>query len=161
MLRRLRTTLVDLAAGLRLRSAPEARLERAIAQAQDQHRQLQEQAAELHDERQSAEARVRIIAELRRDLAAKTDAARAGAVRAGEAGDARRASELTAEEASFALQLAAVEREVAQLESEATRVAQASDEATAAIVQQAAVLHEHLDSGHRLLQDEAPPEATP
>lgn len=156
--RRLRASLGDRTAGLRRRADPEVRLERAIQVAHDQHRQLQDQAAELHDERQEVEDRLRAVTEEQRDLAAKTQAAARGAKEATTAGNALKASELTAAAASFASRLAAVEREQASLQESVDRVASASDEATATAVQRAWGLQEQLAEGHRLLEDPAPPE---
>jgi phage shock protein A len=153
--RRLRANLGDRTSGLRHRAAPEVRLERAIQGAHDQHRQLQDQAAELYDERQEVETRLRAATAEREDLAAKTEAATRGAEEATAAGRAVQASELTAAAASFASRLAAVERELTRLQDAVDRVALASDEATASAVQQAWVLQEQLAEGHRRLEGTA------
>jgi phage shock protein A len=151
--RRLRTSLGQRTAGLRRRADPEVRLERAIQVAHGQHRQLQDQAAELHDARQEVEHRLRAVTDEQRDLAAKTQTASHGAEEALEAGNPLKASELTAAAASFGSRLAAVERELASLQASVDRVATASDEATASAVQQAWVLQEQLAEGHRLLEE--------
>ena len=148
--RRLRTKLDD---GLRRRTAPEVRLERAIHGAQDEQRLLQEQAADLHDERQEVEARLKAVADAQRDLEDKTAEARRRAEEAAAAGNGLKVSEHTAAAASFASRLAAVERELAELEATVDKVAEASDEATATAVQRAWVLQEQLAEGHRLLEE--------
>jgi hypothetical protein len=135
---------------LRAWSRPEGRLERAIAAAELQHRQLQEQAAGLHEERRSVEVRRTEVAALLHDLAAETEAAGRAAAAAAAAGDEVRASEQRAAEASFALQLAAAQRELEELDAEAARAVQASEDAAAAIDEQAAVLEGHLDAERRL-----------
>jgi phage shock protein A len=156
--RRLRASFGKRTAGLRRRADPEVRLERAIQVAHDQHRQLQDQAAELHDERQEVEHRLRAVTAEQVDLAAKTEAAARGAEQATAAGNTVKASELAAAAASFALRLAAAERELDSLQASVDRVAHASDEATASAVQKAWVLQEQLAEGHRLLEDPAEPE---
>jgi hypothetical protein len=134
---------------LREWSRPEARLERAIAAAEQQHRQLQEQAADRHEERRSLEVRRTEVASLLHDLAALTEGARQSAAAADARGDEVRASEQRAAESSFALRLAAVERELQELDAEATRAAQASEDAAAAIEEQVAVLEERLEAERR------------
>ena len=151
--RQFRTTLGERTAGLRRRTDPEVRLERAILEAKDENRQLQEQAAELHDERQEVETRLKAITGEQRDLAAKTEDARRRAAEAEAAGNPVKVSEHTAAAASFEGRLAAVERELAELTATVDKVAQASDEATATAVQRAWVLQEQLAEGHRLLEE--------
>jgi hypothetical protein len=133
---------------------PTDRLERAVAAAEVQQRLLQEQAVDAHVERHAAAARLEEVGALRHDLATKTEAAQRAAAAAAGTGDDVRASEQQAAAASFGLRLAAVERELAALEAGATKAAQASDDATAAIVERALVLHEHVDAGHRLVDED-------
>ena len=151
--RRFRTSLGERTAGLRRRTDPEVRLERAILGAQDEHRQLQEQAAELHDERQEVETRLTAVTDEQQDLAAKTAEAWRRAAEAEAAGNPTKVSEHTAAAVSFAGRLAAVERELAELAATVDKIAQASDEATATAVQRAWVLQEQLAEGHRLLEE--------
>lgn len=130
---------------------PKVQLEQAITEAQDQHRRLKEQAANVIAGQKQTELRLnRAMGELEKVNASAQQAVRMVA-EAEAAGDAAKAAEyLTAAEA-FANRLIAIEKEVEDLKATHLGGAQAADQAKAAVRQNAAVLQKRLSERQKLL----------
>jgi phage shock protein A len=130
---------------------PKVQLEQAIMEAQDQHRRLKEQAANVIAGQKQTELRLnRAMGELEKVNASAQQAVRMVA-EAEKAGDSAKAAEyLTAAEA-FANRLIAVEKEVEDLKATHLGSAQAADQAKAAVRQNSAVLQKRLSERQKLL----------
>jgi phage shock protein A len=155
MLRALRRFWKYLGAKLNLtfseRADPKVQLEQAITEAQDQHRRLKEQAAMVIANQKQTEMRLdRSMDELEK-VSANARQAVLMADEAGKAGDANKVAEYTSAAESFANRLIALESEVAGLKELAMQSAQASDQAKAAVQQNATQLQKKLSERQKLL----------
>ncbi|HEX2698669.1 MAG TPA: PspA/IM30 family protein [Acidimicrobiales bacterium] len=130
---------------------PKVQLEQAITEAQDQHRRLTEQAANVIANQKQAELRLnRAMGELEKTNAS----ARQAVLMADEAtkrGDPAKAAEYTRAAEAFAGRLIAVEKEVESLKAMSLQTAQASDQAKAAVAQNSAALQKKLSERQKLL----------
>ncbi len=130
---------------------PKVQLEQAIAESQDQHRRLKEQAANVIANQKQTELRLnRTMDELER----VNRSARQAVVMAAEAekaGDTKKLSEYTAAAESFANRLIALEADVESLKSLHLQAAQAADQAKAAVTQNASALQKRLSERQKLL----------
>jgi phage shock protein A len=130
---------------------PKVQLEQAIGDAQDQHRRLKEQAANVIANQKQTEMRLnRAMDELEKQNAS----ARQAVLMADEAtkrGDAAKAAEYTKAAEAFAGRLVAVEKEVESLKSLSLQSTQAADQAKAAVQQNASVLQKKLNERQKLL----------
>jgi len=130
---------------------PKIQLEQAITEAQDQHRRLKEQAANVIANQKTTEMQLNAKLE---DLTKVNTNARQAILMADEAtkkGDAARATEMTAAAESFANRLIALEAEVESLKALSLQSAQASDQAKAAVAQNSAMLQKKLSEKQKLL----------
>ena len=155
MLRALRRFWKYLGAKLNLsfseRADPKVQLEQAITEAQDQHRRLKEQAAMVIANQKQTEMRLdRSMDELEK-VSANARQAVLMADEAGKVGDANKVAEYTSAAESFANRLIALESEVAGLKELAMQSAQASDQAKAAVQQNATQLQKKLSERQKLL----------
>src|SRR3954465_6143843 len=110
------------------RADPKGQLEQAIMEAQEQHRRLREQAANVIANQKQTEMRLNRAME---ELEKVNRSARQAAVMADEAaksGDDKRAAELTNAAESFANRLVTVEKEVESLKTLHLQASQASDQ---------------------------------
>src|SRR4051812_6539052 len=117
------------------RADPKVQLEQAIMEAQEQHRRLREQAANVIANQKQTEMRLNRALE---DLEKVNTNARQAVLMADEAtkgGDATKATDYTRAAESFANRLIQLESEVESLKSLALQAAQASDQAKAAVQQ--------------------------
>ncbi len=133
------------------RADPKIQLEQAIGEAQQQHRQLTEQAANVIANQKQAEMRLNRSME---ELGKINNSARQAVLMADEAtkkGDATRAAELTQAAQAFANRLVATEREVDSLKTLSLQSAQAADQAKQAVVQNSAALQTKLTERQKLL----------
>ena len=130
---------------------PKIQLEQAITEAQDQHRRLREQAANVIANQKQTEMRLdRALGELEK-VSANAKQAVLMADEAMKKGDTAKVEELTAAAESFATRLIAIEKEVEDLKSLALQSSQASDQAKAAVQQNATALQRKLAERNKLL----------
>lgn len=130
---------------------PKVQLEQAIQEAQDQHRRLKEQAANVIANQKQTEMRLnRAMDELQK----QNSSARQAVMMADEAskrGDAAKATEYNKAAEAFAGRLVAVEKEVESLKQLSLQSTQAADQAKAAVQQNSSVLQKKLNERQKLL----------
>ena len=133
------------------RADPKIQLEQAIGEAQQQHRRLTEQAANVIANQKQTEMRLNRSME---ELGKVNNSARQAVLMADDAtrkGDAARAAELTQAAQAFANRLVATEREVDSLKTLHLQSAQAAEQAKQAVVQNSAALQTKLTERQKLL----------
>ncbi len=130
---------------------PKVQLEQAIIEAQDQHRRLKEQAANVIANQKQTEMRLNRSMEELEGLNAKARQAVLMADDATKAGDAKKATELTNAAQSFANRLITTEKEVESLKQLHLQASQASDQAKGAVSQNSVVLQKRLTERQKLL----------
>lgn len=130
---------------------PKVQLEQAIAEAQEQHRRLKEQAANVIANQKQAEMRLNRVMEEFERLNANARQAVLMAEEARRTGDEQKAAEYTRAAESFANRLVAVEREVEDTKALVLGATQASEQAKAAVQQNAAALQKKLAERQKLL----------
>ncbi|MEI2698298.1 MAG: PspA/IM30 family protein [Microthrixaceae bacterium] len=130
---------------------PKVQLEQAIAEAQDQHRRLKEQAANVIANQKQTEMRLSAALDELEKLNRNAQQAVLMADEAATAGDTARAAEMTSAAEAFANQLIAKEAEVENLKTMSLQSTQASDQAKAAVSQNARVLQQKLAEKQQLL----------
>jgi phage shock protein A len=130
---------------------PKVQLEQAIMEAQDQHRRLKEQAANVIANQKQTEMRLNRAMEELEGLNAKARQAVLMADDATKAGDTKKATELTNAAQSFANRLITTEKEVESLKQLHLQASQASDQAKAAVNQNSIVLQKKLTERQKLL----------
>src|SRR4051794_32708764 len=130
---------------------PKVQLEQAIQEAQEQHRRLTEQAANVIANQKQTEMRLgRALEELEKVNAS----ARQAVLMADEAtkkGDAAKATEYTQAAEAFANRLISAEKEVDGLKTLSLQTTQASDQAKAAVTQNSSALQKKLAERQKLL----------
>ena len=130
---------------------PKVQLEQAITEAQEQHRQLVEQAANVIANQKQTEMRLNRSME---ELEKLNGLARQAVMMADEStkrGDTQKAVEYTQSAEAFANRLIAVESEVQSLKQFHLQAVQASDQAKAAVQQNSATLQRKLSERQKLL----------
>ena len=130
---------------------PKIQLEQAIQEAQDQHRRLKEQAANVIANQKQTEMRLNRTLE---ELEKVNGNARQAVMMADDAakkGDQEKAAEYTRAAESIANRLIALESEVENLKALSLQSAQASDQAKAAVAQNSAQLQKKLAERQKLL----------
>lgn len=133
------------------RADPKVQLEQALIEAQDQHRKLREQAANVIANQKSTELRLnRALEDLERFNGNARQAIRM-ADDATKAGDSAKATQYTQAAEAFANKMIALEHEVDGLKTLHLQATQASDQAKAAVEQNSAVLQKKLSERHKLL----------
>ncbi len=130
---------------------PKVQLEQAIIEAQDQHRRLKEQAANVIANQKQTEMRLNRAMEELESVSAKARQAVLMADDAQRKGDAARATELTRAAESFANRLIGLEKEIESLKTLHLQASQASDNAKAAVQQNGMVLQKKLAERQKLL----------
>ena len=130
---------------------PKVQLEQAIIEAQEQHRRLKEQAANVIANQKQTEMRLnRAMSELEKVNAS----ARQAVLMADDAtkrGDTAKAAEFTRAAEAFANRLISIEKEVESLKALSLQAAQASDQAKTAVQQNSSALQKRLAERQRLL----------
>src|SRR5205823_3653998 len=119
---------------------PKVQLEQAILEAQEQHRRLMEQAANVIANQKQAEMRLNRAME---ELGKNNSSARQALMMADDAtkrGDAPKAAQFNQAAEAFANRLISTEKEVDSLKTLALQSAQAADQAKAAVQQNSAAL---------------------
>jgi phage shock protein A len=130
---------------------PKVQLEQAITEAQDQHRRLKEQAANVIANQKQAEMRLnRSMGEFEK-LNGNARQAVLMAEEATKKGDSAKATEYTNAAEAFANRLIAVEREIEDLKTLTLQASQASEQAKAAVKQNANALQKKLAERQKLM----------
>jgi phage shock protein A len=130
---------------------PKVQLEQAIAEAQDQHRRLRQQAANVIANQKQTEMRLnRALEELEKVNGSAQHAVRMAA-EAEQKGDQARATQLTAAAESFANRLIAVEHEVEELKTLHLQATEAAEQAKSAVQQNSTMLQRKLAERQKLL----------
>jgi phage shock protein A len=130
---------------------PTVQLEQALREAQDQHRRLKEQAANVIASQKQAELRLN---KRMTDLESLNTNARQALIMAADAqkaGDAERAGRMTSAAETIATQLIQVEKDVGDLKALVLQSTQASDQAKAAVQQNSRALQQKLAERSKLL----------
>ena len=130
---------------------PKIQLEQAITEAQDQHRRLREQAANVIANQKQTEMRLDRAMEELEKVSGNAKQAVLMADEAAKKGDTDKVEEFTAAAESFATRLIAIEKEVEDLKALALQSSQASDQAKAAVQQNATALQRKLSERNKLL----------
>jgi phage shock protein A len=133
------------------RADPKVQLEQAIMEAQEQHRRLVEQAANVIANQKQTELRVNRAME---ELETVISSARQAVLRADEAtraGDTAKATEYTSAAEAFANRLIAVEKEVDNLKALQLQSTEAANQAKAAVSQNSSALQQKLSERQKLL----------
>lgn len=130
---------------------PKIQLEQALMEAQEQHRRLKEQAANVIANQKQTELRLNRAME---ELEKVSGNARQAVLMADEAqkkGDATKATEYTSAAESFANRLIALEGEIEDLKNMHLQATQAADQAKHAVQQNSSALQKKLSERQRLL----------
>lgn len=130
---------------------PKVQLEQAITEAQEQHRRLKEQAANVVANQKQTEMRLNAALDELEKLNRNAQQAVLMADEAARRGDAAKAAEYTSAAEAFANQLIAKEQEVENLKTMSLQAAQASEQAKNAVQQNSRVLQQKLSEKQRLL----------
>ena len=133
------------------RADPKVQLEQALREAQDQHRRLTEQAANVIANQKQTEMRLNRAME---ELEKQNTSARQAVLMADEAsksGDQDKATEYTRAAEAFANRLVATEKEVESLKQLHLQSAQAAEAAKGAVAQNSSALQEKLTERQKLL----------
>ncbi|MEZ5144372.1 MAG: PspA/IM30 family protein [Acidimicrobiales bacterium] len=137
--------------GVDERADPKIQLEQAIAEAQEQHRRLKEQAANVIANQKQAEMRLNRSMEEYERLNANARQAILMADEAQKSGDDKKLTEYTAAAESFANRIIALEGEIEQGKSLVLQSSQAAEQAKAAVSQNASALQKKLAERQKLM----------
>jgi phage shock protein A len=130
---------------------PKVQLEQAILEAQDQHRRLKEQAANVIANQKQTELRLnRAMGELEKANSSARQAVLMAAD-AEKAGDATKAQQYTSAAESFANRLIQLEKEIDDLKTLHLQSTQAAEQAKSAVQQNANALQQRLAERQKLL----------
>jgi phage shock protein A len=130
---------------------PKVQLEQAITEAQEQHRRLTEQAANVVANQKQTEMRLgRTLEELEKVNGSARQAVRM-ADEAAKRGDAAKAAEYTRAAEAFANRLITTEKEVESLKTLSLQTTQAADQAKAAVAQNSTALQKKLNERQKLM----------
>jgi phage shock protein A len=140
-----------LSGNLEERADPKVQLEQAINEAQDQHRRLVEQAANVVARQKQTELQLTRALEDLTKTNASTRQALTLAQEAQAKGDTAKAAEYNQTAEAFANRLLANEKHIEDLKTMALQTAQASVQAKAAVQQNSAALQERLGQRQKLL----------
>jgi phage shock protein A len=130
---------------------PKVQLEQAIMEAQDQHRRLTEQAANVIANQKQTEMRLNRAME---ELEKVNASARQAVLMADDAtkkGDTAKASEFTRAAEAFANRLIGTEKEVEGLKAMSLQTTEAADQAKSAVQQNSSALQKKLSERQKLL----------
>ena len=130
---------------------PKVQLEQAIIEAQEQHRRLKEQAANVIANQKQTEMRLNRAMEELESVNTKARQAVMMADDAQKSGDTNKATEFTRAAESFAGRLITIENEVESLKQLHLQATQASDQAKSAVQQNSMVLQKRLSERQKLL----------
>jgi phage shock protein A len=130
---------------------PKTQLEQAIEEAQDQHRRLTEQAANVIANQKQTQMRLERAVEQYEKSNASARQALLLADEAGRDGNADKAANYSQAAEAFADRIIALEREVADLKQQLQQTTQAAEQAKAAVAQNSAALQKRLTERQKLL----------
>ena len=130
---------------------PKVQLEQAILEAQEQHRKLKENAANVIANQKQTDMRLNRAMEQMEKVQKSARQAVLMAEDAMSKGDEKKAAEYTSAAESFANRLIAVETEVDDLKALALQQAQSADQAKSAVQQNATQLQKKLAERQKLL----------
>jgi phage shock protein A len=130
---------------------PKIQLEQAIADAQDQHRRLAEQAANVVANHKQHELQLNRAMEDLEKVRASTKQALIMADQSNRNGDGDKAREYNQTAEAFANRLVATENQVEDLKTLSLQSAQAADQARAAVQQNSLLLQQKLAERQKLL----------
>lgn len=130
---------------------PKVQLEQAIQEAQDQHRRLKEQAANVIANQKQTEIRLNRTMEEYEKVAANARQAVLMADDAQKKGDQTKMGEYTAAAESFANRMVSLEREVEDLKALHLQASQAADQAKSAVNQNSSLLQRKLAERQQLM----------
>ena len=133
------------------RADPKVQLEQAITEAQDQHRRLKEQAANVIANQKQTEIRLNRTMEEYERVAANARQAVMMADDASRRGDQQKVTEFTQAAESFANRMIALETEVEDLKALHLQSTQAADQAKAAVNQNSTALQKKLSERQKLM----------
>ena len=133
------------------RADPKIQLEQAIMEAQEQHRRLVEQAANVIANQKQTELRLNRAMEELGKVNASARQAVMMADEATKAGNAPKATEYTSAAEAFANRLIAVEKEVEDLKSLQLQATEAANQAKTAVTQNSSALQRKLAERQKLL----------
>ncbi len=133
------------------RADPKVQLEQAIAEAQNQHRRLKEQAANVIANQKQGELRLNSKMTELEKLNANARQALIMAADAQKAGDATKAAQYNSAAETIANQLIQVEKDVESLKTMVLESTEASDQAKAAVQQNSRLLQEKIAEKSKLL----------
>jgi phage shock protein A len=130
---------------------PKVQLEQAIMEAQDQHRRLKEQAANVIANQKQTEMRLNRALEELGKVNTNTRQALMMAADATTKGDTKKAAEYNTAAESFANRMIELERQVEDLKQLSLQSTQAADQAKAAVQQNSTMLQRKLAERQKLL----------
>jgi phage shock protein A len=133
------------------RADPKVQLEQAIAEAQDQHRRLKEQAANVIANQKQTEIRLNRAMEEYERVSANARQAVMMADDAASRGNSQKVTEFTQAAESFASRMIALESEVESLKALHLQSTQAADQAKSAVNQNSAALQKKLSERQKLM----------
>ncbi len=133
------------------RADPKIQLEQAIAEVQDQHRRLVEQAANVVANHKQHELQLNRALEELEKMNLSVRQALTMAQQAEQAGDMAKANEYNQTAEAFANRLVATENQVNELKTLSLQSAQAADQARTAVQQNALALQQKLAERQKLM----------
>ena len=133
------------------RADPKIQLEQAITEAQEQHRQLKEQAANVIAHQKQTEIKLNRVMEDYEKVSANARQAVMMADDAQKKGEQEKFVQYTQTAESFANRMIALEREIEDLKSLHLQASQASDKAKLAVNNNSALLQKKLGEQKKLL----------
>jgi phage shock protein A len=133
------------------RADPKVQLEQAISEAQDQHRRLKEQAANVIANQKLTEMQLNRAMNDLESLNAKARQAVLMADDASKRGDTAKGAEYSRAAEGFAGQLVSTEKQVEGLKNLHLQATQAADQAKGAVQQNSAILQKKLAERQKLL----------
>lgn len=133
------------------RADPKVQLEQAIAESQEQHRRLKEQAANVIANQKLTEMQLNRAMNDLESINGKARQAVLMADDAGKRGDTAKAADYTRAAESFASQLVSTEKQVDSLKTLHLQSTQAADQAKAAVAQNSSTLQQKLAERQKLM----------
>ena len=130
---------------------PKVQLEQAIQEAQDQHRRLKEQAANVIANQKQTEIRLNRTMEEYEKISSNARQAVLMADDAMKKGDERKLGEFTSAAEAFANRMVGLEQEVQDLKSLHLQASQAADQAKSAVHQNSSALQKKLGERQKLM----------
>ncbi|MEZ5378759.1 MAG: PspA/IM30 family protein [Acidimicrobiales bacterium] len=144
-------TTAKLTGSFNERADPKVQLEQAITEAQDQHRRLKEQAANVIANQKQTEIRLNRTMEEYEKVANNARQAVMMADDAQKKGDTEKVTQYTSAAESFANRMISLEREVEDLKALHLSASQAADQAKAAVNQNSTALQKKLAERQKLM----------